>query len=355
MHPEYLSSKWAVQLDVPTIAVQHHHAHVAACMVEHGRTRARAGNRLRRPRVWRGRLAVGWRDAGRRLRLVASRRPSSSRPHAGRSGRDPRAMADGLRCGPRLRRPKRMRRGEPVTTASTTQQSRAVIDLARRPASPVTTSAGRLFDAVAALLGGRQRVSYEAQAAIELEAMARTVDRRDAPRYEGCTISSGDGTSACSIPRGWSARCWPTSMRASTVALIAAGFHEAFGRATVDLAREIADDEASTRSPSPAACSRTPASPRSSSPACAVTGFDVLVHAVIPPNDGGISVGQAAIAAFSCVDVVATLHASKQASGWKMHSLTMAADRDSTDVSSGASTGPLAEAPAVRAPEFVRR
>ncbi len=60
-------------------------------------SRARAGNRLRRPRLRTGWLAVGWRDARRRLRDVASRRPSSSRAHARRGGCDPRALAHGRR------------------------------------------------------------------------------------------------------------------------------------------------------------------------------------------------------------------------------------------------------------------
>jgi hydrogenase maturation protein HypF len=305
MHPEYLSTKWALQLDVPTIAVQHHHAHVAACMVEHGRTEPVLGIAYDGlgygpdGSLWGGEMLVA--------DFVSSRRVAHLRPVRMPGGvaaiREPWRMgavwdAAGSTPGDATRRA--IAGGIDEATAL------AVVDLAGRSTSPVTTSAGRLFDAIAALLGLRRRVSYEAQAAIELEALARTVERRAAPHYGDCTVTrplgGRTGSSHVLDPAPLVAEVLADHDAGVDRALIAAGFHEAFGRATVELAAEIADAERLGTVALTGGVFQNARLTEVVESGLRARGLDVLVHALIPPNDGGISVGQAAVAAFADVN-----------------------------------------------------
>ena len=182
LHPEYLSTKLALDLGLPTVAVQHHHAHVAACMVEHGRTEPVLGMAFdglgygTDGTLWGGELLVadltGFTRAGH-LRTLTM-------PGGVAAIREPWRMAVAWlvqAAGPDAVAA-HLPDVDPTARA-------AVLDLVERGHGPVTSSIGRLFDAAAVLLGGRRRVSYEAQAAIELEAAARTVARPDAPTYDG--------------------------------------------------------------------------------------------------------------------------------------------------------------------------
>jgi hydrogenase maturation protein HypF len=295
LHPEYLSTKLALDLDLPTVAVQHHHAHVAACMVEHGRTAPVLGLAFdglgygADGTLWGGELLVadfaGFTRVGH-LRTVTM-------PGGVAAIREPWRMAVAwvaravgpdaiVRCLPDV---------EPAARA-------AVLDLAERGQGPVTSSVGRLFDAVAVLLGGRRRVSYEAQAAIELEALARTVARSEAPAYEATVDVTRAGGLAVLDPAPLVARVVDERVRGTPSAVIAAGFHEAIGRAAAALAADLARDHGLDTVVLTGGAFQNARLTEVVEGALAGSGLAVLVHEEVPPNDGGISVGQAAIAAY---------------------------------------------------------
>ncbi|MEO6317398.1 MAG: carbamoyltransferase HypF [Acidimicrobiales bacterium] len=288
LHPEYLSSKLAADLDLPAIGVQHHHAHIASCLTEHGRADPVVG--LAFDGLGYGTDGTLW---GGEL-LVADLRGFERVGHLA-----PVTMPGGSAV---IREPWRMgvawaqRAG--LEDGFDDPRRSAVADLVERGQGPVTTSMGRLFDAVAALLGLRAVVSYEAQSAIELEALARTV-----PRAEALTLDvdvDRDATGGIVID--------PTTLVAALVgryrdgaptALLAATFHESIGLAAARGAVMAATDRGLGTVALSGGVFQNQRLSEVVEDALTAAGLEVLVHRIVPPNDAGISIGQAAVAA-SC-------------------------------------------------------
>ena len=177
LHPDYASTAYALEREgVRTVGVQHHHAHLAACLAEHGSTGPAVGAIYDGSgygldgTVWGGEILVGdLRGMERAGHLLPVRLPGGDR-----AARQPWRMAAAwLQAAGAARAlpPESLRRAVPH------EQWETVCEMARRGFSaPWTTSAGRLLDAVSALCGIRASCTYEGQAAIELEALADVTD-----------------------------------------------------------------------------------------------------------------------------------------------------------------------------------
>ncbi len=194
LHPGYLSTtwaqEWAKERGLQTIAVQHHHAHVAGCMAEHGLTGTVIGLALDGTgygsdgKIWGGEVLIANLASFERFAHLEY----VPMPGGEAAIKEPWRMALGhLSAAGFDNQGQHFLAG----TGATEQEGRIVRRmLQRRINSPMTSSLGRLFDAVAAIVLGRRVVDYEAQAAIELEGLA--VDEPDdAPGYV-LEIAGGD-------------------------------------------------------------------------------------------------------------------------------------------------------------------
>jgi hydrogenase maturation protein HypF len=295
LHPEYLSTKLAVHLGLPALGVQHHHAHVASCMVEHGRTGPVLGLAFDGlgygpdGTLWGGEVLVaelsGYERIGHLLTVPM--------PGGASAIREPWRMAAAWVAAAS---------GRSAVAAALPDvdpdRRDAVLDLAESGLSPRTSSMGRLFDAVAVLLGGRRRVSYEAQAAIELEALARTVDRSAVHRSAvEVALTELEGRFVID-PGPLLTRLVDERARGMDRARLAAEFHEAIGQASAALAARLAAERGLDTVALTGGVFQNVRLTEVVEQALIEAGLTVLVHEALPPNDGAISVGQAAIAAW---------------------------------------------------------
>ena len=163
--------------------------------------------------------------------------------------------------------------------------------------SPLTTSAGRLFDAVAAI-GIRARVTYEGQAAAELEGLADTAERGAYPMPLVDARDGAEAGAATIIDPRETVRALAADVAAGANAAIAgARFHNALAGATAEACVREAERRGLTAAVLSGACSRTDCWSSARPSVCGAAASRSIVPARLPPNDGGIAYGQAAIAA----------------------------------------------------------
>ena len=303
-HPGYASRAWAqrfaAELGVPVHEVQHHHAHLASLAAEHAR--------MDEPllglvydgtgygcdaTVWGGELLLlgdGGRAAERLGHLGSIRLPGAD---AGVRNPVRTAAVALLDAGVPIE-------GTRVATALSPAEGR-FLDGARRAGAGLvaTSSVGRLFDVVASILGVRHRVTYEAQAAIELETMARAwrsvhpaapVPALPLP----VRLAQGPDAPAVLDP-GPLVRALATSDQAPDA--LAYAFHAALAAASADLAAAAAASTGVGAVGLSGGVFVNRLLLAATSDALAARGLEVITHRRVPANDGGLALGQVAVGA----------------------------------------------------------
>lgn len=287
LHPDYASTRWALASGLPRIAVQHHHAHLVSCLAEHARRGPALGVAFDGTgcgpagELWGGEFLHfdlrGYRRLGHLHGLALAGGEAAIRAPWRLALA---ALIDAGIDSDKL--PARMvPRGRPGAEA-------VLRLLHQRELSPIATSAGRWFDAVSALCGVRDEVSYEGQAAIELEALA-----------------SGDGDPyPFTIERDGP---FEIDLRPTVRAIVeqrdpagtvAARFHETLARVVLASCLRAREQTKLSLVALSGGCFQNRRLSERCHALLGAAGFDVLLHRRVPPNDGGLSLGQAAIASY---------------------------------------------------------
>ncbi|MGO9578353.1 MAG: carbamoyltransferase HypF [Desulfobaccales bacterium] len=294
LHPHYLSTRYARGLaGVRLIGVQHHHAHIAACLAENRRTDRGIGIALDGTgygpdgTVWGGELLVADLAGFTRAGHFAAVRLPGGEAAVKDPGRMAAAYLYALYGEDFLGQARRL-----GLNYAPLQERILYRQLTDGLNSPLTTSAGRLFDAVAAALGVCRLRTYEGQPAMELEMVA---DDPDDGFYPAAIHHEGEVLvlDTLSIFRSVVA----DRHEGVAAAAIAARFHHSLARLLADACRLIREPTGLNLVALSGGVMQNALLFSRLNRALATLGFEVLTHTLAPPNDGCIALGQVAVAA----------------------------------------------------------
>jgi hydrogenase maturation protein HypF len=297
LHPNYLTTRWAeaytAKTGLPLLRIQHHHAHIAACMAEHGLDGAQRviGVCLDGTgygpdgAIWGGEVLIadyaGFERAAH-LRLVplpggdaAVKRPyRMALAHLWAAGL---AWDDDL---------------PPVRACPPAERRILARQLETGFQTVPTSSMGRLFDAAAALIGVRQQVTYEAQAAMELEGIAHADTSASSYRF---ALTANEAGTLILDPSPVIAAIIDDLRAGVDSGSVAARFHDAVAEALVAVCVRLRDAGMGSTVALSGGVFQNVRLLRATLARLGARGFTTLVQRAVPSNDGGLALGQAMI------------------------------------------------------------
>ncbi len=293
LHPDYLSTQWAkTRQDLPVIQVQHHFAHIAACMAEHHLDGPVIGLAFDGTgfgddgTVWGGEILVADEAAYRRIAHLNA----VPMPGAAAAIKAPKRMA--LAYLHQVFGQDLWNLNLPALKALTRSEADVIVRMCDRGINaPLTSSMGRLFDGVAAIIGLRQQVAFEGQAAMELEMMAddQTRERYDFEWHDGAVRRIETAPLIKGVVEDL--------QRGLPAFIISRKFHNTLIEGWAALCAVISKETQLDRVVLSGGCFQNRLLLEGLTRALRERNLKIYSHRQVPTNDGGISLGQAVIGA----------------------------------------------------------
>jgi len=298
LHPDYLASRYALERSasqhLPLVGIQHHHAHIAACMVDNGLDPDEPVIGIAFDGTGYGSDGAIWGGEFLIASLTGFQRAAHLKyyplPGGDLAIRKPARIALAYLWQAGLDWHNEY---APAQALCAEERTALHAQLVHAINTPMTSSMGRLFDAIASLAGLRQFVSYEAQAAIELEAM---IDTSETSTYEYTISTNATDGEALIDPQLVIQAAAEDYLRRIAPSKIAARFHKATTRMILEVCSQLRKQHAISRVALSGGVWQNMALLSLTRAALIESGFSVYIHQRVPTNDGGISLGQAAIA-----------------------------------------------------------